>query len=152
MANAALLAARAPAMAPADAAALIELPPPPFLFWNFPRPPSGAGVFVLRFLSFFCATGEFWGGGPSAPPIMSITGSPPFMATSELAADMTLTGRLEKTRGEGEAETLGFFESGSPAFPGRPFLFFPLDLLPCSCSFSACLARTAGRQHMYVHK
>jgi hypothetical protein len=82
---------------------------------------------------------------------MSIIGSPPFMATSELAADMTLTGRLEKTRGEGEAETLGFFESGSPALPGRPFLFFPLDLLPCSCSFSACLARTEGRQHMYMY-
>ena len=153
MANAALLAARAPAIAPADAAELMEPPPPPFFFWNFPRPPSGADVLVLCFLSFFGATGEFCGGGPSgpsAPPIISTAGSPPFMGVSELAADMTLTGRLEKMRGEGDADTLGFFESGSPEFPERPFLFFPLDFLPCSCSFSACLARTGGKQQSMI--
>ena len=149
VANAALLAASAPAIAPADAAALIDPPPPPFLLWNFPRPPSGADVFVLCFLSFFPPLGttrELWGGVPSAPstpPTMSTTGSPPFMATSELAADKTLTGRLEKMRGEGDADTLGFFDSGSLLeLVDRPFLFLPLDLLPCSCSFSACLART----------
>ena len=151
MANAALLAARAPAIAPADAAALID--PPPFLLWNFPRPPRGAEVFPRCFLPFFPLpppAGGFWppsvtGPAPSTPPTISTTWSPPFMAVSVLAEDMTLTGRLEKTRGEGDVEMFSFFESGSLELFERPFLFLPLHLFPCSCSFSACFARTGGR-------
>ena len=68
------------------------------------------------------------------------------MATSLLALDMTLTGRLEKMRGEGEAETLGLFERGSLELAESPLRFLDLDFFPCSCSFSACLARTGERR------
>lgn len=148
VANAALLAARAPAIAPADAAALIDPLPPPFLFWNLPRPPSGADVFPLCFFCFKLPLVGVWerlSVTPSTLP-MSTTRSPPFIATSELlAADMTLAGLLLKMRGEGEVETFGLFESGSLSrLLGRLFRFFPFDFFPCSCScnFSACLART----------
>ena len=63
VAKVALLAASAPAIAPADAAALMDPPPPPFLLWNFPRPPSGAEVLLRCFFTFFApaapADGEF---------------------------------------------------------------------------------------------
>ena len=138
----ALLAARAPASAPAAAALLLG--PPIFFRCNLPLPPSGAAVLPL------CRTGVLPGLGisesaisePSVLPTTS-TASSPF---SSLTQDSTLSGRL-KTRGEGVLETrpgLDRLSSGSPSLPpGGYFRFFPLVFFPCcSCAFSACLART----------
>ena len=50
--------------------------------------------------------------------------------------------------GEGEEDVLGLLETGSLSLLllERPFRFLALGFLPCSCSFSACFARTEQRQ------
>lgn len=153
-----MLAARAPARAPADAAALPEPSPLNFFRCILPRPPSGTDVFLLPFPPPFFRMGVLPGLGVSSTPSViptSTISSPPF---SSLAPDTTLSGRL-KTRGEGEPDTrpgLGLFPSGSSSFPFGWFLrFLFFDFLlevasVCCCSsafFSACLARTVEIEH-----
>ena len=79
--------------------------------------------------------------------------SPPFIVISELAVDMTLTGRLMVENTSGEGDVFGFFVSGSLLSRAMAFLFLPLDLfpLPCSCSFSACFAKTERQKHKHYY-
>lgn len=165
------MAALAPAMAPADAAAALRdafLP----LFCILPRPPSGAEVrFSFLFLpeSTMLPPSRDLAGLrpgvepgtansvlPSEPSVLpgpwgSNIASPPFMGSVVLAEERTLAGRLElNIKGEGVLETRNFgrFKKGSElSFPGCALFLLFLARFPCSifsmmAFFSACFAKT----------
>ena len=155
-AYAALEAAKAPAMAPAEAAALPEAA---FLLFLciFPRPPRGAVVRflvvvfdsllpplslkLLAFLGFLIGVLPGLEGVSdailvfmaSAPSVLTTSmRSSPFRVSVLLVIERTLSGLLLKMRGEGVVDTIpvpvfGLFPKGSMSRPlGGFFRFFPL--------------------------
>ena len=145
------MAARAPAIAPAEAAALPD-PPPAFFRCIFPLPPSGTEVFAMvpprcRTGVLPCREDSEFTSDPSVLPMMSGVSSP-FMTSPVLLRETTLSGRLNMS-GEGVPEmrppVLGLFRSGSFSLPFGLFLRFLLFFFTCCscCAFlSACFAKT----------